>query len=455
MLLKKNQIIDLAVSDLNNLGFGVGKYHGMTVFVYGAVDGDECKVKIIKANKNYCVGIITELICPSVHRSVSSCPSSEKCGGCAYQSIGYQHELGIKRDYVKSAFRKAGLSDIVVKDTVSNMKIEGYRNKAQYPIAFRDGEYILGFYASKTHRVITADRCSLQPSVFRIICEKMKKCFSHFEFSVYDEISKKGLLRHLYLRTSSDNKQIMACLVINAATTVRDVDLAEYVKVNIPEITTLLLNENRDETNVVLGDHYKLLFGTGDIKDTLCGVTLEISPAAFYQVNHDMTELLYRKAAELARLTGKEKVYDLYCGIGSIGLSMHEKASSIVGVDVERSAIECACKNAHEAGIANAHFYCADASNTDGLFEGVGIYGNLDNSVVIFDPPRKGSSEKLIRYVCGKDPLRVVYISCNPDTLARDAVCFTECGYIPSDVTPFDLFPRTGHVECVVCFEKN
>lgn len=455
MQLKKNQIIEVSISDINNLGYGVGKYEGITVFVSGAVDGDVCKVKLIKVNKSYCVGIVDSYISMSEHRIVAECSSSGKCGGCSYQCIDYKHELGIKKNYVKSAFKKAGLSDVVINDTVSNMRTHGYRNKAQYPIAFDKGEYILGFYASKSHRVISADSCTLQPELFSSICYQMKKCFAEFGFSVYDEITKKGLLRHLYLRTSKDSKSVMMCLVINEATTGKDVQLAEYIKNNIPQVTTFLLNINTEDTNVVLGDKYVCLYGDGYIKDLLCDVELEIAPSAFYQVNHDMTELLYKKAGELASLTGKETVYDLYCGIGSIGLSMHKNAAKIVGVDIEPSAVDCAQRNASNCGIHNAQFFCADASSSDGLFESAGIHESLQNAVVIFDPPRKGSSEKLINYVCEKNPLRVVYISCNPDTLARDCVFFKNNGFEPSDVTPFDLFPRTGHVESVVCLSRN
>lgn len=455
MSLKKNSVIKLDITDINNLGYGVGKYNGMTVFVAGGVEGDVCDVKLIKVNKSYCVGIIDKILTPSELRIPPACPSSSRCGGCSYQSIGYPHELRLKRNYVINAFRKAGLSDITVNETVSDMKTEGYRNKAQYPIAYENGEYVLGFYASKSHRVISSDNCTLQPELFSLICEKMKACFAHFGFTVYDEMSGVGLLRHLYLRASADRTSVMLCLVINGLTTGRDSELCEYVRDKIPQVTTLLLNKNTEDTNVVLGDEYICLYGDGYVRDTLCGVSLEIAPAAFYQVNHGMTELLYAKAAELASLTGRETVYDLYCGIGSIGLSMHKKASRIIGVDIEPSAIECAKRNASTCGIQNAFFYCADASNTDGLFESAGIYDTLEDAVVIFDPPRKGSSEKLIKYICDKNPQRVVYISCNPDTLARDCVYFKNQGYHPSDVTPFDLFPRTGHVESVVCLSRS
>ncbi len=455
MFLRKNDVLRLEIVDINNLGYGVGKCNGMTVFVAGAVDGDVCDVKLIKVNKSYCVGIIQKLITSSPFRIKPVCPSSSRCGGCSYQSVSYKHELELKKNYVKHAFKKVGLGDVIVNETVSNINTEEYRNKAQYPISYENGEYVIGFYAPKTHRVISADKCTLQPMLFSDICKEMKKCFAHFGFSVYDETTGSGLLRHLYLRTSADRRSVMLCLVINGSSTSRDSEFAEYIRANVPKVSTLLLNHNTADTNVVLGDKYKCLYGDGYISDILCGVTLEIAPSAFYQVNHDMTELLYKKASELAALTGAETVYDLYCGIGSIGLSMHKLASRIVGIDIESSAIDCARRNAVSAGIDNAHFHCADASNSDNLFESAGIFDSLENSVVIFDPPRKGSSEKLINYVCEKHPIRVIYISCNPDTLARDCTFFINSGYKPSDVTPFDLFPRTGHVESVVCLSRN
>ncbi len=453
--LSKNAVIRVKIVDINNLGYGVAKHDGMTVFVSGAVDGDECDVKLIKVNKSYCVGIVDGMITESEHRTAPLCPHSRSCGGCSYQSISYSHELEIKQNYVKNAFVKAGLRDVKINETVSDGMTEGYRNKAQYPIAYDGGKYSIGFYASKSHRVIDASECTLQPGIFSRICERMKEFFSRRSLTVYDEQSGRGLLRHLYLRASMDGSSVMLCLVINAESVGCEGELVSFVREQLPEVSTLLLNVNRADTNVVLGDKYICLFGEGHIRDTMCDVELEIAPAAFYQVNHGMAQRLYRKAAELAGLTGRETVYDLYCGIGSIGLSMHKSAARIVGVDIEPSAIECARRNARVCGIENARFFCADASGTDMLFESAGIHDSLEDSVVIFDPPRKGSSEKLISYVCQKAPLRVVYISCNPDTLARDSVYFRNNGYKNYEVTPFDLFPRTGHVECVTVFEKE
>lgn len=453
--ISKNSIVTVTVEDINNLGYGVGKYNGKTVFISGAVDGDICQVKIIKVNKSYCVGIIHEMIEPSKHRITPICPHHKSCGGCAYQSISYEHELELKTNYVRYAFKKAGIADAVINATVSDRRICGYRNKAQYPVTGNEQDYIIGFYATKSHRVIDASGCTLQPEVFGSVCSKIKEFLLLHKISTYDEITKKGLIRHIYIRCSHDEKSLMLCLVINGRTTKKDDALVSFVRKKLPEVSTLLLNINTEDTNVVLGDEYICLFGDGYIKDEMCGVSLEIAPAAFYQVNHGMAERLYKKAAELAGLTGKETVYDLYCGIGSIGLSMHKEASRIVGVDIEPSAIQCAKRNASACGIENAQFFCADASASDDLFESAGIYDSLEESVVIFDPPRKGSSEKLIDYVCEKHPKRVVYISCNPDTLARDCVYFNKNGYTMSDVTPFDLFPRTGHVESVVCLMRT
>ena len=455
MTLTKNSVVRLSIDDINNLGYGVARHDGMKVFVSGAVDGDECDVKIIKVNKNYCIGKVENIVRGSVHRQTPECPQAKSCGGCSYQSISYEHELEIKKNYVQNAFARAGLCDIKVNDTISDQKIHGYRNKAQYPIAYEDGRYKIGFYASKSHRVIDSGGCTLQPKRFAAVTECLKEFFSRYRLSVYDEQSGKGLLRHIYLRSDSTGESVMLCLVINGTTTDHDAELVEYVRGKLAYVSTVMLNVNTKNTNVVLGDEYITLFGDGYIKDVMCGVELEISPAAFYQVNHDMAELLYKKAAELARLEKGQTVYDIYCGIGSIGLSMHEYASKVVGVDIEPSAIECAKRNAKECGIKNAHFFCADASKSEELFESAGIREGIEDAVVIFDPPRKGSSEKLISYICKKNPLRVVYISCNPDTLARDCTYFSKYGYITDEVTPFDLFPRTGHVESVVCLTRQ
>ena len=454
MDLKKNSIIELEITDINNLGYGVGKHGGITVFVAGAVDGDNCRVKIIKVARTWCVGKIEDIKKSSPERISPECEHFARCGGCAYQSIGYEHEKELKRNYVRAAFRKAGLADVKINETVSDGVICGYRNKAQYPVSVEGGRYTVGFYSSKSHRVTDGTACSLQPRIFGEVCEKLKVFFEQHKLSVYDEQTGRGLLRHIYLRAAAKRADLMLCLVINGKSTGVDAELCAYVKKHIPAVTTLLLNENTEATNVVLGKRYFVLFGEGHIKDELCGVELEIAPSAFYQVNHGMAEKLYAKAAELARPEEADAVYDIYCGTGSIGLSMSTQAKRIVGVDVEPSAIECAKKNARACGAENAEFFCADATGSSGLFESVGIENSLEDSVVIFDPPRKGSSESFIEYITQKNPKRVVYISCNPDTLARDSVYFRANGYINREVTPYDLFPRTGHVECVTLFEK-
>ncbi len=455
MILKKNSIISLRITDINNLGYGVGKYDGMTVFVSGAVDGDLCDVKIIKAARTYCVGIVSDIKEYSQNRIDPKCKNYLRCGGCAYQCIGYEHEKELKQNYVKAAFHKAGIDDIIINRTVSDGKTEHYRNKAQYPVSYENGEYKIGFYSSKSHRVTDCADCLLQPEYFGEICKCLREFFSAYSLSVYDEKSGTGLLRHIYIRAAAQRDSIMLCLVINGNTTGVDRELCDFVSDRLPCVSTLMLNENTLDTNVVLGERYITLFGDGCITDELCGVELKIAPAAFYQVNHSMAEALYRKAAELSRPEEAEAVYDLYCGTGSIGLSMSGCAERIVGVDIEPSAIECAKDNARACGIDNAQFFCADASRSHELFESAGIDRSLESSVVIFDPPRKGSSEGLIQYISEKRPLRVVYISCNPDTLARDSVYFRKNGYKNYEVTPYDLFPRTGHVECITVFERE
>ncbi len=455
MNIKKNSIIELKITDINNLGYGVGRHEGVAVFVAGAVDGDWCRVKIIKVARSYCIGKLHSIISASEKRIEPLCKGAGRCGGCAYQNINYEHEKELKQSYVASVFRKAGLHDIKINEIVSDGKTSGYRNKAQYPISHDGQDYIIGFYSPKSHRVTDARDCSLQSAAFGEICEKMKEFFSRCSLSVYDEKTGRGLLRHLYLRTGTKIKSLMLCLVINGKSTGFDRELCSFVKESLPSVTTLLLNENTEATNVVLGKNYTTLFGEGFIRDELCGVSLRIAPSAFYQVNHSMAEMLYKKAAELARLSEAECVYDLYCGTGSIGLSMAGEAKRLVGVDIEPSAIECAKSNAAEAALTNAQFFCADATKSKGLFESVGINEMLYNSVVIFDPPRKGSSEAFIDYITAKKPLRVVYISCNADTLARDSVNFRKNGYKNDELTPYDLFPRTGHVECITVFERE
>lgn len=453
--MKKNDIITLVIDDVNNLGYGVGRHDGAVVFCDGAVTGDEIRAKIIKVATSYAVARAEEYTVRSPLRTESACPYGS-CGGCAYNCLDYRYEKEIKRRYVRNAFRKCGI-EADVAEVASDGKITGYRNKAQYPVSMENGRYAVGFYSRKSHRVVPCDGCALQPPIFADICRELTDCFGEYGISVYDEKSGRGLLRHIYLRRSETYGEISLVLVVSDGGVPHIKEIADRITGKFPEIVCLMINVNTKNTNVICSDDYRLIFGRGYIRDRLCGTELEISPAAFYQVNHGMTEKLYRKAGELASLTGRETVADLYCGIGSIGLSMAGEIGRLVGIEIVDSAVECARRNASNSGIPNAEFYAGDAGDAEKFFKNAKRQsdGKFMPDVMILDPPRKGCDASLLEYAAKNIKVeRIVYISCNPDTLARDAALLLSFGYEMSTVYPFDLFPRTGHVENVTVFRR-
>ncbi|MBQ1244276.1 MAG: 23S rRNA (uracil(1939)-C(5))-methyltransferase RlmD [Clostridia bacterium] len=457
-MIAKNQKYEIKIEDLNNLGYGVGRIGDTVAFVSGAVDGDLVLAKVILVKKNYVVAKAEKIIEPSPYRASESFCSSVGCGGCAYADITYERELELKRERVEMAFRKARLPEVEIKEVFSTHKIKHYRNKAQYPITRdKNGEYKIGFFAPKSHRVVEAINCSLQPKLFSEILVFLKEWFCKHDISTYDEESKKGLLRHIYLRCSKDEKDVSLVLVVNGKSIPRYKEFVKEIVERFPMISSVMLNVNTLDTNVICTDEYIALYGKGYIEDTLCGVNLKISPASFYQVNHDIAEAIYKKAASLADLKGDECLLDLYSGIGSIGLSMAKRVKEVIGVEVVEDAVLCAEENAKRNGIENASFFCADASETENIVEALERVAKrkISPDVVILDPPRKGSSPELLDYLANTSLQKIVYVSCNPDTLARDAGILIEKGFKISEVYPFDMFPRTGHVESVVCLTRE
>ncbi len=450
-MLTKNAVCRMTIQDLNNLGYGVGRMADKVVFVSGAVDGDECDVRIIRVCRDFCVGRIERLLTPSPHRIAPAC-AARGCGGCAYGAVTYEHELKLKREHVVQAFRKAGVA-VSVGEVLHTEKILHYRNKAQYPVAAgRDGRLSIGFYAPKSHRVVEAASCPLLPTIFERLAEVVRAHAQANGVSAYDEETRTGLLRHIYLRSAVGEGEVLVTLVVTAWDYPAIGELVAALRAASPAVCGVLLNLNREDTNVVLGAEYRTLYGRPWIYDTLCGVKLKIAPAAFYQVNHDAAELLYRKASELAELRGDETLLDLYCGIGSIGLSMAGRLSRLFGVEIVPDAVTCARENAAANGIAHAVFAIGDAQDTPRLLTEAGF---PSPDVVVLDPPRKGAGEALLQTVADLAPEKIVYISCNPDTLARDTVTLLSHGYRPGEVIPVDLFPRTGHVETVVLITRN
>ena len=453
----KNSTLTLRIDEINNLGFGVGKIEsgksaGTVVFVSGAVTGDTVEAKIIKVCRSYLVARTEKILSPSPYRAKNDfCSSPASCGGCIYRNITYDHELEIKRNYVRSAFRKAGLSDIEVEPVISTGITEHYRNKAQYPLKQGKNGIEAGFYAAKTHRIIPADCCMIQNKRFSEIVSFFCKKADEYSLSAYNEENGTGLLRHLYLRIAEATGEIMVCVVINADGFAEAQSLASDVVEEFPDVVSVMLNINKKNTNVVLGERFVLLYGKEYIEDVLCGKRFRITPQSFYQVNRAGAELLYTKAAELAELRGDETLLDLYCGAGTIGLSMSDKVQNLIGIEIVPSAVECAKVNAELNGVRNAEFFCGDASSAENILRDK----KLRADVVVIDPPRKGTTPELIGYLARLDVPKVVYVSCDPDTLARDVVTFKSFGYTASAVYPVDMFSHTGHVESVVCLTRK
>ena len=458
--LKKNDIVELLVEDINNLGAGVSHLEdGRVVFVRGAVTGDKIKAKIIKVNTNFVVARLEEILKPSAYRDTECfCTASESCGGCVYRHITYDHEKDIKKNYVHHAFIKAGLPDVVINEVHSTNKTKSYRNKAQYPFAMTKNGIVAGFYASKTHNVVPAFDCALQPKVFGEILRTVCDFANQKKLTVYDEETGKGLLRHLYLRHGEGTGEIMLCLVINGDKIPDAREFIDLINSKFPNVTSIQLNFNKKNTNVVLGNEYRTLFGERYIEDVLCGVRFRITPESFYQVNHDGAEILYGLAKEKAICGFDDKIslVDMYCGTGTIGLSMADIAKEIVGVEIVEGAVECAKINAKLNNFENAKFYAGDAKDIESLFASVEAqHGTLRPDVVVLDPPRKGCTPEVIEFLSKCNVKHIVYVSCDPDTLARDCKMFAELGYTIGEVDPVDMFPRTGHVESVVCLTRK
>lgn len=448
-MLNKNQDIKLHIEGMTAEGQGVGHFDGQAVFVKDSAIGDDLDVHIILAKKTYAIGKINRILEPSLDRQELDCAVAGKCGGCAYRHINYEAELRLKAQRVEDAFSRLGHLDVKF-DPIVGSQIDGYRNKAQYPVSrdTRDNEPLIGFYAFNTHRIVPSLDCKLQSPIFFDVLTIVKNWMAEHNISTYDETKHRGLLRHIYIRHAKFTGEVMVCLVINGDSIPNEVELIDELTTGIPKLKTVVLNINKDNSNVVLGRANKVLFGDGYINEKILGKTFRISPLSFFQVNSKQCEVLYKNAALFAGLTGDETLLDLYCGTGTIGLTMADDVKRLVGVEIVPQAIEDAKINAKVNGIENAEFYCGDAAE-------VATKLDIKPDVVIVDPPRKGMAESLIDTVVSMEPSRIVYISCDPATLARDCARFASRGYRTLRARPIDMFPRTAHVETVALLAKG
>ena len=449
-MLIKNQIYEAVISDYTSEGQGVAKIEGCAVFIPNAICGERVRVRIEKAQKTWASGKIVELLERSDHRINRECPVAKLCGGCDFHHMDYAEESRLKAERVRACLNRMGgenLENIPILDAPT---CHGYRNKAQYPVSSHKNKAFAGFFRAGTHQVIENDRCLILPEEMDRVKNTVIDHMNRFRIPAYDETAHAGLVRHIYVRRGAVSGQVLVCLAVNGRKLPHAPELIERLKA-IPGFTTLVLSVNTKKGNVVLGDEFITLYGPGTIDDTLCGLVFRLSPRSFYQVNHHQAQRLYRAAIEQAQITKDDTVLDLYCGVGTITLAMAAAAGKVIGVEVVPQAVEDARENARRNGIENAEFFCGDAGQAALELEKQGIRAD----VVIVDPPRKGLNADTIEALSRFAPRRIVYVSCDPATLARDVALLKERGYSLKSATAADLFPRCAHVESIVCLTRD
>ena len=450
-VLRKNQIITLHITGMTAEGNGVGHFCGLAVFVPMTAVGDTAEVRIVKVLKSYAFGIIESLTEPAAGRVQPECPVFRQCGGCVFQHVDAQTELQYKEQLVRDAFERIGRQHPAFEPICGCESRAGYRNKAQYPVAEQDGHLVCGFYAKHSHRVIPYTGCLLHPPVFTKLLETLLPLLEQCGVSAYHEETNSGMLRHVYLRRGYHSGEIMLCLVTRVSIRKKIAGVLPELLAAFPEIKSITESVNPDRTNVILGRTVSVLAGAPDISDTMCGKEIRISPQSFYQINTAQAERLYGIAKDYAGLHGTETLLDLYCGAGTVGLSMSDAVRRLIGVEIVPQAVENAKENAKRNHVENAAFFCGDAGTVAAKFAADGE----SPDVIVVDPPRKGCDALTVESVVQMQPQKVVLISCNPATAARDAALLAEQGYAVEKVRAVDLFPNTAHVECVVLMSRN
>ena len=449
--MKKNEILKVKIEDYTEEGFGVARADGFVLFIPNTIAGEEAEVLVVKVGKSFGYAKVLKLLKASPDRVESDCPLGNRCGGCAFWHLSYEEELRLKASRVQAQLQRIGGLSLLCEEPIGAPTPFGYRNKAQFPIRQVKGEPQAGFYAAGSHGIVSGAPCAIQPPIFNEILAQTLHFMKQRGIPAYEEQGYSGLVRHLYLRRGEATEEILACLVVNAREFPLKQEFAAFLQQKFPEIKTVCINYNDKNTNVVLGKRTETICGRGYIEDILLGKRYRIAPQSFYQVNRAQTEVLYKKVLELADLSGTERVLDLYCGIGTIGLSMAEHCKELIGVEIVPQAIENAKINAEINGIHNAEFFCADAKDAAQKFAAEG----KKFDVIIVDPPRKGCDQKTLDAIVQMAPPTLVYVSCNPATLARDLKILEENGFETISATPVDLFPRTHHCECATLLKRR
>ncbi|QDP39259.1 23S rRNA (uracil(1939)-C(5))-methyltransferase RlmD [Radiobacillus deserti] len=444
---KKNQTIDLSFVDLTHDGSGVGKIDGYPLFVPYGLPGETAKVKVVKVNKNFGFGKLIELKEVSEDRVEPPCDVYVQCGGCQLQHMSYDLQLEMKRKQVETSLKKIGhIEGVPVHPTIGMDDPWRYRNKVQIPVAERHGELITGFYQKRSHHIIEGmDRCVITSEINDRMVEAVRRMADRLNISAYDEEKHRGVLRHIMVRTGQATNETMIVLITRTEELPHQEELVKEISETYPQVKSIIQNVNKERTNVILGRKTKVLWGSEYIYDNIGDIKFAISAKSFYQVNPPQTKKLYDKALEYADLKGGETVIDAYCGIGTISLFLAQKAKKVYGVEIVPEAISDAKANARLNHIDNAEFYVGEAEKVMPWWTAQG----LRPDVIVVDPPRKGCDEELLKAMIAMKPKRIVYVSCNPSTLARDLRVLEDGGYVTKQVQPVDMFPQTGHVECI------
>ena len=445
-MLEKGKIYEAVISDYTSEGQGVAKVDGCAVFVPSAIMGEKYRLSIEKVGKNWASGKILEILEKSPHRVQRECPISASCGGCDFWHMDYEEESRLKAERVRQALNRIGGEDLQEMPILSAPTCHGYRNKAQYPVSSGKKGVFAGFFKAGTHQVVENKRCRILPEETDKVKDIVVDYVNQFKVTAYNENTGKGLLRHIYVRRGAVSGQVLVCLVVNGRKLPHVEALIEKLQA-VEGFTSLVLSVNTKPGNTVLGSEMITLYGPGYMEDTLCGLNFRLSARSFYQVNHHQAQRLYEAAIEQAGITKEDLVLDLYCGVGTITLAMASAAGKVMGVEVIPQAVEDAKDNARRNGIENAEFFCGDAGQAALELEAKGIRPD----VVVVDPPRKGLNADTIEALHRMSPRRIVYVSCDPATLARDVALLKERGYTLKNAMAADLFPRCSHVESIVC----
>ncbi len=449
---RPGQEIEVTVHGLGSSGEGVARYEGLTIFVPGGAPGDRLLARVQEVKRNYARAALVQVLEPSPDRVTPVCPVAGECGGCPLQHIAYEAQLRLKRQQVVDALERLGkLSGVTVHPTLGMAEPWEYRNKAQFPVGWRAGRVIAGFFAPGTHRIVDIERCAIQHPVANRILAAVKELAGRYGVPIYDEGTHTGVLRHVLARVGRRTGEAMAVLVTNGPEFPHGRTIARELMARIPELVSVVQNINPVRTNVVLGRESRVLAGRDSITDSIGDLEFSISPVSFFQVNPAQTEVLYGKALEYAGLTGSETVIDLYCGIGTISLFLARQCREVIGVEWVEEAVEDARENAARNGIRNVRFIAGDAAVEMPRLAAEGVRAD----VVVLDPPRKGCEEPVLEAIAQMAPRRVVYVSCNAASLARDLGRLAGMGYRTVEVQPVDMFPHTAHVECVARVERE